>query len=196
MKIQYQITFHSFWHSSSGLSGGVYADSLVIKDDQNIPYLPGRTVKGLLRDSAYRVKYFSEGALVTDDFIYRVFGERPNSTQQVNEVKTLEAEAFFGNAHVSSFVKAELQKTPELINQLYDIHASTKINEKGVAEDHSLRQMEIVVPLTLYGQIDHFPESEVFEKQLHYCMQGVKRLGLNRTRGLGRCTFSIINKTA
>lgn len=196
MQIHYKIEFFSYWHASSGLSGGAYADSLVIKDENNLPYLPGRTIKGLLRDSAYRAYYFSNGSLISDSFLRRVFGDQPSPEEMDKETRTHEAEAFFSNANLSDFVKFEIEKGEGIRDHLYNVHASTKIDSKGVAIDRSLRQMEIVVPLTLYGTIESFPDDKSMLDQLEYCMKGVKRLGLNRTRGLGRCRFSIINKPA
>jgi CRISPR/Cas system CMR subunit Cmr4 (Cas7 group RAMP superfamily) len=48
--IAYQIDFFSYWHASSGLAGGAYADLLVNKTREGLPYIPGRTLKGLLRE--------------------------------------------------------------------------------------------------------------------------------------------------
>ena len=45
------ITFFSWWHAGSGLGRGGDADALVIRDATGLPYLPGKTVKGLLRDA-------------------------------------------------------------------------------------------------------------------------------------------------
>ncbi len=51
MDIRYKIQFHTFWHCGSGLASGADADLLVIKDKDGIPYVPGKTVKGLLREA-------------------------------------------------------------------------------------------------------------------------------------------------
>ena len=50
-KIEYTITFLSDWHAGSGLSSGAEADAVVIKDSNNLPYLPGKTIKGLVKDA-------------------------------------------------------------------------------------------------------------------------------------------------
>ena len=51
MDINYEIHFHSYWHCSSGLSAGADIDTLVLKNADNLPYVPGRTMKGLVRDA-------------------------------------------------------------------------------------------------------------------------------------------------
>ena len=50
--IDYTIEFFSLWHCGSGLAAGADVDERVIRDKDGLPYVPGRTVKGLLRDAA------------------------------------------------------------------------------------------------------------------------------------------------
>lgn len=51
MKIKYQIQFHSYWHCGSGLAAGAGVDALVVKDADGLPFVPGKTIKGLLREA-------------------------------------------------------------------------------------------------------------------------------------------------
>ena len=46
-----KIEFFSPWHCGSGLSAGADADSLVIKDINGLPFIPGKTIKGLIREA-------------------------------------------------------------------------------------------------------------------------------------------------
>lgn len=196
MTIFYQIEFFSYWHVSSGLTGGTYADSVVNKDANGLPYIPGRTLKGLLRDSAELLCFYSDGELVNRVFIESVFGIQPTQNDIVEEQKTLASRVFFSNGELSNYLQQELndKENPHLKNHLYRIHSATQIDERGIAVDHSLRQIEITSPLTLYAFIDFFDNEPDHLEQLANCMKGVKRLGLNRTRGLGRCQFSLLNK--
>ena len=50
--LQYSITFHGDWHCGSGMAAGAELDALVIKDGRGFPYIPGKTIKGLLREQA------------------------------------------------------------------------------------------------------------------------------------------------
>ncbi|PID47068.1 MAG: CRISPR-associated protein, partial [Proteobacteria bacterium] len=50
--IKYKITFLDYWHLSSGLSGGARFDSSVLKDENSLPFVSGKTIKGLLRIEA------------------------------------------------------------------------------------------------------------------------------------------------
>ncbi len=55
MTTQYKlyIHLHSYWHAGSGVGDGPGADALVVKTPGELPYLPGRTVRGLIRDAMH-----------------------------------------------------------------------------------------------------------------------------------------------
>ena len=173
--IKYKIEFFSNWHCGSGLAAGADVDSLVIKDQNRIPYIPGRTLKGLFRDAA---------TILSDDedtigVIFGVSGDKEDHKTGC---------AFFGNATLPI---AEYQYIVEqgLASHLYQSFASTSIDEKGIAKDHSLRKIETVVPCKLEGEILNLPDGA--EHVLEDAMRYVKRMGTGRNRGFGRCKISI-----
>ena len=49
--IKYKITFLTDWHCGSGLAAGADVDALVVKDKERLPYVPGKTMKGLVREA-------------------------------------------------------------------------------------------------------------------------------------------------
>ena len=49
--IDYTICFFSPWHCGSGTSAGADVDELVVKDKNGMPYIPGKTLKGLIREA-------------------------------------------------------------------------------------------------------------------------------------------------
>lgn len=70
---KYKIEFHDFWCVTSGLAGGAKADILTLKDPNGLPYVPGRTLKGLLREAA---EVLQESGLVAEEWAKAFFGER------------------------------------------------------------------------------------------------------------------------
>ncbi len=190
--LTYQIEFYSYWHASSGLAGSTYADLLVNKTRMGLPYIPGRTLKGLLREAAQAIHGF-QPELISGQFILDVFGQRPTKEEEEQENQTKEAKAFFTNAHLSEHLSREI------VNQqdqafLFEVLASTAIDgTKGIAKNGTLRQLEVSVPLTLYAAIEQFPDEVGYRDMMIHCMNWVKRMGLNRSRGLGRCQFSLLN---
>lgn len=178
MQICYEIRFLDYWHMGSGLSAGAKLDSAVVRDTDNIPYIPGKTIKGLLREMAEEIDA---------TFTNQCFGvSSDNPTQST---------CFFSNVELDVSVKKQIT-TNKLQDNLYDEIAATKIGQKdtkneieGIAVDNSLREIEVVIPLTLQGKIDNVTKEH--KDNMIKALQMIKRMGLNRNRGLGRC--EIIN---
>lgn len=173
--IKYEIEFFSNWHCGSGLAAGADVDALVIKDNNGLPYVPGRTLKGLLREAA--VVLFEDDKTV--NLIFGVSGDQDNH---------MTGTSFFSNA---TLPRAEYQYIVEqgLAQHLYQTFASTRIDENGIAKDNTLRKIETVVPCKLEGEILNVPNDaeQIVEDSMHY----IKRMGTGRNRGYGRCRISI-----
>lgn len=195
MTLKYQIEFFTCWHAGSGLSGGAYADLLVNKNKAGLPFLPGKTLKGMIRDGALMLNEYNPN-LVTMEFIHKVFGEVPTKAKPEDADTTPVAPSicFFSNAELSGELTEQLISDTDLGQYLYEVLSSTKINENGLAEDHTLRQMEVTIPLLLYATIEDFPNDEDLRTQMQRCLSAIKRMGLGRTRGFGRCQFSLLNQ--
>jgi len=180
MELTYKITFLSDWHCGSGLSGGAEADATVIKDDRNLPYIAGKTIKGLLKEA---LEDMAEVNQCTKEHINAIFG--------VEACDKNDKRAFFSNATLSEEEQNDI--TPALSDFLYRNIASTQIKSNGTAKENSLRVMEVCIPITLEGKIlDIDPKNvELIKKALKW----VRHLGVNRNRGLGRCKFEITPKT-
>lgn len=177
--MDYKIQFHSYWHAGSGLSGGTTADNEVIKTKDQLPFIPGKTLKGLLRAAASDLKD-TETGLVTDEFIKEVFGVKDSSG----------TDCWFSNAYLSDSLQNFLRVDTDTRNVLYQNVSSTAIGKNGQANPKSLRTMEVCVPLVLFAEIKNFPIEK--KRELESCMKYIKRLGTKRHRGFGRCDWSII----
>ena len=167
--MKYKIEFYDYWHMGSGVSAGAALDAVVIKDVDGLPYVPGKTVKGLLREMV---------EILDAQKAKKIFGDEGASA----------AESYFSNATLQEGTRAYLRKNTILIDKLFTKVSATKIGKNGVAEDGSLREIEVTVPLTLYGEIDSDEEEILTE-----AMAMIKQMGLNRNRGLGRCKVGVIN---
>lgn len=173
--IKYEIEFFSNWHCGSGLAAGADVDALVIKDNKGLPYVPGRTIKGLLREAA---------SILSDDkeivnIVFGVSGDKEDHKAGMT---------FFGNA---TLPLDEYRYIVEqgLASHLYQTFASTRIDENGIAKDNTLRKIETVIPCKLEGEILNVPDGA--ENMLEDAMHYIKRMGTGRNRGYGRCRISI-----
>ncbi len=175
--IEYEIEFFTDWHCGSGLAAGADLDATVLKDKMGLPFVPGKTIKGLLREA---VEILSD----KKEIIQKAFGYFDS------EIKHIKGEMFFTNAELSENER-EVILNQKLKAHLYRAVSSTAIDENGIAKDHSLRKIEVTIPCKLYGEIKNVPD-ELY-KDLENGLKLIKRLGVNRNRGLGRCRFSITN---
>ena len=180
--IKYNVKFLSDWHCGSGLSSGIDLDLLVIKDVDNLPYIPGKTIKGLVREAVEEIGSFDTS--IDQQKILQTFGSAYDKPEESQMPGCL----FFHNAVLKEELRKEI-KERKLYKYLYRSIASTAIDKDGVAEEHTLRKMETTVPCELEGEILEVPDDfdQVVEKGLKF----VKRLGQNRNRGLGRCIITV-----
>jgi len=179
--LKYEIKFLDYWHLGSGLSGGAKLDSLVLKDNDGLPFVSGKTLKGLFREMAEEINC---------KFVNCCFGgsSNPKDICYDKEQSNIEGVCYFSNATINQNARAEILYH-NLKNNLFVEIASTKIGKNGVAVDNSLREIEVVIPITLYGEIRDIPLEYI--EQMKQSTKMVKRMGLNRNRGLGRCEISI-----
>ena len=181
--MKYEIEFFSGWHCGSGLSAGADVDALVIKDKNGLPFIPGKTIKGLLREAVE--EYAAVTKCVDADKIKEVFGYFVDS----NDLG--KGSAFFTNAELANEEQNSIVRNHNK-ELLYKRLSATAIGENGIAKNHSLRRIEVVVPCKLYGYIHHVPED--FEDVIEKSLGLIKRLGSWRNRGLGRCTIKNIKE--
>jgi CRISPR/Cas system CSM-associated protein Csm3 (group 7 of RAMP superfamily) len=188
MKIE--IEFFTYWHCGSGSSGGSRVDALVAKDNNGLPYIPAKTLKGHIREMAESL----------DDctFVNECFGGSSNDGKDGKEkdvcydekYRAKEGKCYFSNAIIEEKIDKKLS------SYLFTTISSTKIDEKGLAVDGSLREIEAVVPLKLYATIA-FDDGvkEEYKETMKKAFSQVKRMGLNRTRGLGRCEITLAGES-
>lgn len=168
--LKVKVKFLDYWHLSSGLSAGAKLDSSVVKDRSGVVFVPGKTLKGLAREMA---------ELFDDEiFVKECFGAEGVDM----------GACYFSNATVTKGVHQQIVSN-RLQENLYDEIASTQIDSKGMAVDNSLREIEVTVPITLYAEITDVPAG--YEERLKQSLEMIKRMGLNRNRGLGRCIITV-----
>lgn len=182
--IVYTLTFYSYWHCGSGLAAGADVDLLVVKDAAGLPYVPGKTLKGLLREAAEELQQLNPEKYAQSD-LEECMGKYETDSRNLKK-----GTCFFSNATLPMAEHEALEQNPELSEFLYDGLSATAIDpETGTAREHSLRKMQVTVPCQLEGSILNVPDDCV--ALIADSMKLIKRLGLGRNRGLGRCTLKM-----
>lgn len=182
--IVYTITFFSDWHCGSGLSAGSKSDAMVKRNRNGLPVVPGKTIKGLLKDAASDL---FEGDTDFDDFIEACFGTGTKAQKDA-----INYEFYYQNSSFTSGLTKYFMDNPKEKEKLFRFLPSISIDEKGIAKNKALRTTEVCIPVTVVGAISNIPED--YRAKMIECIQMVKRLGSNRNRGLGRCRFDLVEK--
>jgi len=177
--IKAKITFISDFHIGSGLGAVYYVDSLFVRDNSHRPYIPGETIKGIIRDSCTRIANSLD--IPCEDkrgckcIICELFGRE-------------------GKAGKLIFSPAYMNSAQESTDSL--VRKRTSINrETGTAKEHALFSSEVA----FMGSELHFAirnrNGEMTELQKALLMAGIlwtREIGGNRRRGLGHCRMSIV----
>lgn len=188
------VTFHSWWRTSSGRSDGPHVDDCVERDASGLPFLPGKTLKGLFRDAAVQLAVLGH---IDPDRIEQAFGRHVEQTQEgaplYARFLTTAGTLRFGSAEMPAAWREWAGSAPvedqSILEALLDTRAMTAINERGVAKTGSLRAQQVVVPLTLYAGI----QSDVAADRdlLIQCAPLIRSIGAGRNRGFGRVSFTL-----
>lgn len=209
MKAIVKFAISSYWQSGSGLGADAVADSVVVKGEDGLPYIPGRSVKGLLREA---VTLASLSGLVPRDRVVRWFGSPLAGTdamgrhdddddQQERRLEdgrfaSTEGALWFGSALLPEPWRAWSRSLREpaqdpIVQSLYAYMASTAIDQYGTARQHSLRVYEVAVPMDLYAAITGPSDDNVWISDLKSCAPLLRVLGARRSRGFGRVDVTV-----
>ncbi|WP_223209975.1 RAMP superfamily CRISPR-associated protein [Picosynechococcus sp. NKBG042902] len=111
-KFTLQITMTSDWHVGSG-SGRGEIDSAVQRDHDNLPYIPAKTLTGILRDGCEQV------AIALDDgetkgkwhkWIDFIFGDQPALAEGAVEPKPAPALVSIGSGYLDFTLREALKQ--------------------------------------------------------------------------------------
>ena len=202
--INISISLLGFWYIGTGQEAGAYADSLVLKDSNGLPYIPGKTIKGMFRNSFELCKH---NGLVDQDQLDYLFGIPGSSlTNKIDEEDELNTSGklSFNSAEFSSPEK-KILIDEQLKDYLYRTVQSTAIEKEGkkagVAKDGSLRSIEVTIPLDFmtsinidditYGEGEAFKTQEDLITKLKIAASLITEIGGKRRRGFGRCIIKV-----
>lgn len=203
-KLRFDIS--SYWRVGSGKGSDAIADAMILRDSNGLPHIPGKAIKGLLRDA---MTLASVSGAVASSQIEKWFGsalagfdEHANSGDDQERIleegrfKSSEGCLWFGSAKLSKEWQdwasaASDEDKKDVLAALVVLQASTAIDRDGVAKEHSLRTAEAAVPMTLTAELRGPSDDEQWVKDVKACLPLIRALGSNRNRGLGRVQISL-----
>jgi hypothetical protein len=190
-----EVTLHSHWHVGSGHGDGPGADALVVRTSHGLPLLPGKTLKGLLRDACRLTENLGH---LPKGTTLRLFGGAEagigKAEPGTERFATTPGSLLVGSAEMGLSQSQRqgwrdwAEQCPGEVSTLFDTFHSTALDETGVVLDHSLRSIEYAVPVNLSAELEG-PEKDL--TLLPVFLPLIRELGLRRRRGFGRCELRL-----
>lgn len=168
---------------------GAIIDKDSVFDEVGLPIIPGKRIKGILREQA---ELYNKFAYKKDGFIEDVFGTTGQTEKNKEKltVSNFMLENYQPNkAEIHTLIKCKDLSKSEVQGYFTSIRMMTKIDSDGIASDTSLRTFRILKRgLVFRGELgfdsDLLPH---FEKIVSL----TRRIGSSRNRGMGHinCTL-------
>jgi len=186
------IEFLSDWHigSGAGIPGSV--DRQVLRDADGLPYIPGKTLTGILRDAAeFIVQHRPEDA----KHVKALFGHQPESHGGDESEEAKGATVSIRPARLPESLRTHLSQlgNEPVRDALFFTQPHVQIDsETGRAKDDHLFFLELVrggVKLTADIEVETPDDDE--KTFLERVVKAVRRMGGKRRRGAGKCKASL-----
>lgn len=188
MKATIVIGFDSEWLVAGGNSVLGTADMAPLRDTEDLPFLPGRTIRGILREAVATMDD-CRGLDESAGWARRLFGQRLGAAD--TEVKMYSEGVLRIGSGVLAAEIANRCRTADEKRDLYSSIRRTALDESRVAKRHTLREMEVCIPgLTLLADVSAPTGRDLEVIGFACCL--VRSLGHGRSRGLGRCRMRLV----
>ncbi|OZB62256.1 MAG: hypothetical protein B7X31_10060 [Thiomonas sp. 13-66-29] len=193
-----RIELLGYWHPGAGRGGGAVVDARAHRDSMGLPVLPGRHLKGLLRDALERAETWNwpgHAGLAVSLFGHRTERLPPGQMPESGCLRVSDARLPDPVADWLASTDEGRARLPGLFRSLH----ATAVDEVGcTARDGSLRGIEVVVPFTLEASIartgQRLPPVD-WADRLRDVLPLVNAVGAHRTRGLGRAVLTLESTT-
>jgi hypothetical protein len=187
MTLHLSIDILSFWRVGTGKGVAGRLDAMCHRDELGFPILPGKNLRGLLRDAVAQAHALCWTAVCPD----ALFGSRAGVHDDADDLPdaTVPGVLRVGNAMLPSIDMCVISENPERIAQLFAVRRATAmVSDRGVAMPRSLRFEEVAVPVGLHARLDPMGVMPAdWQDALIVAAPLIRAIGSGRTRGLGRC---------
>jgi len=211
MNYKLEITLASALSPGSGEGWAGMIDADIVFDELGLPYIPGRRIKGILRDSARDVIYALKLAKVPANDSFSLFEEQSDDKDDLDLLfgqrgQERATPLKIGNAYLANYSairewllwaehKAPQIISPERVRRTFtSLRQQTAIDpETSVAKEHSLRITRVLNRgITFICEVElNLENGDKFERLLTLAVQVTRNLGGKRNRGLGQIKCSL-----
>lgn len=185
--IRAQLVVHcdSEWLVGGGESTVGTADLAPMLDAEALPFIPGRTLRGLLREAVTQIDdAFGGGSGHAD----RLFGTRKSG--EATEVAQRDGVVRIGDALLSRDIAEQCKSAADRYDLIATIRRTALDRETRSAKPGSLREMEVAIAgLQLAAVVECQSRADL--ELLAFAIGLVRGFGHSRSRGLGRCHLTL-----
>ena len=167
----------------SGETYNSMVDMDVVYDENGLPYIPAKRIKGCIREAALEMMEFG---LIEREKYEKIFGKEGNHRSAFSL-----SNAYIENydqivATLKAYKDNELVCQQKVLNEYTSIRTQTAVDlETGVADENSLRTIRVVNKGLVFEADCEMNESAETVELLKQAVSLVKHIGVSRTRGLG-----------
>lgn len=204
-----------YWITGSGTGRGFLVDRGSARDGNGLPYLPGRHLRGLLRNAVRHAAAMgmARAANATPwppDLERVLFGGEGRTGVYRDRATGLRSAGLLDirDALLPSDERAYFATHPDALQALTrTLHQTAMMSERGIARSRSLRVSEVFVPMRLEAEIgllplfdETSPDEQAVAAGWREIVGGILCLidavGGGRNHGLGRATLSLCDAPA
>jgi hypothetical protein len=182
--LRLELELLDFWHCGSGKGSGDFLDARADRDAAGLPFVPGRLLKGLLREALARCEAYGH---VAPGSTGALFGAALAEAGEALEPGSLRV----SDARLPEALRVWL-RTPDSV--LYRQALSRELYAPAAGSARGRQGLEAIVPVSLEAELrslgDPAPPPD-WRERIALALPLVGALGAGRSRGLGRCTLRI-----
>lgn len=202
-KIKMTIKLKSDTLSGSGQGFGAVIDSDIQYDDCGIPYISSKRIHGALRNSLNDILEMPAVSLIKkivkekekEIILNSLFGQKGTANSSSFALSNLVVEDYESVKKWFAYLKTkypDIFSNETILATFTNIRRQTKIDNDGIAEDHSLRTSRVVNKDWEFHADITFENDENNKIELFaLACANLKRIGTKRNRGLGEVNCSL-----
>lgn len=178
------LKMQGYWAVGSGKGGGNEVDNRIDRDSDGLPYVPGKMLKGLIKDACARLNQAGNTAY---SFVNDIFGSSEEN-EGYKRTSTKSGRIYISDARLPPALRSALLEEKNVAakdNITRNIYSTAIDDETGTAKKASLRGYEVAVPMELYATLECDCDKAVFDRIKTAASKLVYAVGSHKSRGLG-----------
>lgn len=188
------IIFLADWQIASGLGDGHLADAVLARDHEGLPVIPGRALKGALREGAWQLAQCGPDLARAEIFFW---GGRSTGEDSARPGRLYVSPGELEPSVRYALLACPTEKRDSFVRDLTCRRAQTALDENRQARAQSLRTLECGIPGTVFTAELEIRAPEVDDgwtrRYFTAVCAAVKSMGGGRSRGFGACCIRLDN---